>query len=239
MQTTNQTNLEELPQRIYRRHEIPIADYLLSYQDALREEFLKGFNNLEEAVKNMPPNLNNRGDLPTAVQNYLVQDKNKTPDINRWRVHSLKYEHKDANTFWQESNTEIVNRFPTAFKLMEEYGDDCPIANYSLLAPNSVINRHTGVENRSGEFIRIHIPLIVPQGEIFFEVYGEEVRWDDIFAFNNQFVHSAHNYTDEYRLCFLIDIRRTRAGLPPGVPYDAISHLDEVMRKFQAGESLM
>jgi aspartyl/asparaginyl beta-hydroxylase (cupin superfamily) len=122
---------------------------------------------------------------------------------------------------------------------MHEYGDDCPIANYSILAPNSVINRHTGIENRSGEFIRIHIPLIVPQGEIFFEVYGEEVRWDDIFAFNNQFVHSAHNYTDQYRLCFLIDIRRTRAGLPPGVPYDAISHLDEVMRKFQSGESLM
>jgi hypothetical protein len=236
MQTTN---LTELPQRIYRRHEIPIADYLMSYQDALREEFLKGFNNLEEAAKNTPTNLNSRGDLPPAVQNYLVQDKNKTPDISRWRVHSLKYEHRDANTFWQQTDDDIIKRFPTAFKLMHEYDDDCPIANYSILAPNSVINRHTGIENRSGEFIRIHIPLIVPQGEIFFEVYGEEVRWDDIFAFNNQFVHSAHNYTDEYRLCFLIDIRRTRAGLPPGVPYDAISHLDEVMRKFQSGESLM
>ena len=103
---------------------------------------------------------------------------------------------------------------------MQEYGDDCPILNYSILAPRSAILRHTGPENRSGRFIRIHIPLIVPEGDVFLEVDGEEVTWKDLFGFNNQYAHSAYNLTDEWRLIFLIDIDRQRAGLPPGEPYN-------------------
>jgi aspartyl/asparaginyl beta-hydroxylase (cupin superfamily) len=89
------------------------------------------------------------------------------------------------------------------------------------LAPQTQLHRHTGIENRTGEFIRIHIPLIVPEGDIFFECNDDEVHWDDIFAFDNQLVHSAHNLTDEGRLIYLIDVRRTRAGLPPGQPYNS------------------
>jgi hypothetical protein len=51
---------------------------------------------------------------------------------------------------------------------------------------------------------------------LFFEVDGEEIDWSDIFAFDNQLVHSAHNLSDGHRLIFLIDIKRSRVGLPPG-----------------------
>ena len=219
-------------QRIYRRHELSLANYLMSFQQALKDEFLAGHNSLADAAKLIAPSLYNRPDIHTDIKNYLVQDTDNTPDMTRWRAYTLKYEHKDKNIFWKESATAMINRFPTATKLIEEFGDDCPIANYSILAPNSVINRHTGVENRSGEFVRIHIPLIVPEGDLFFEVNDEIVHWDDIFAFNNQYVHSAHNRTNEWRLCFLIDIRRTRLGLPEGVHYDQIKHLDVFDQKF-------
>jgi len=219
-------------QKIYRRSELPLADYLMSFQQALRDEFIGDNGTLENAVKFVKPSIYYRSDLPEGTKNYLVQDTDGTPDISRWRARTLKHEHKDKNLFFKESAPDMLARFPTAMKLIEEFGDDCPIANYSILAPNSVINRHTGVENRSGEFIRIHIPLIVPQGDIFFEVNDEVVHWNDIFAFNNQFVHSAHNRTNEWRLCFLIDIRRTRAGLPPGVHYDEVKHLDEFAQRF-------
>jgi hypothetical protein len=221
-----------LPQRIYRRHELPVADYLMEHQQALRDDFMAGFNSLAEVAELIEPTISDRGDIHNTVKDYLVQSTDSVPDTNRWRTRALKYVHKDGNIHWKETNAQAIERFPTAMKLIEEYGDDCPIANYSLLAPNSAINRHTGVENRAGQFIRIHIPLIVPKGNIFFEVNGEEVTWDDIFAFNNQYMHSAHNKTNEWRLCFIIDIRRPRAGLPEGVHYNKIKHLDEFAKQF-------
>ena len=231
---TDQSNIiTELPQRIYRRHEIPIADYLMSHQQALKEDYLKNFKSLEEAVRSdietVPSFSEFRTDIADISKKYLVQDTDTTPDLSRWLVRNFKYRHgENPDLRWDTPEQTMKENFPTAWKLMQEYGEDCTIVSYSILAPRSVINRHTGPENRSGELIRIHIPLIIPQGDIFFEVYGEEIQWTDLFGFNNQFVHSAHNNTSEWRLCFLIDIRRTRAGLSPGVPYDDIKHLDNV-----------
>lgn len=221
-------------QKIYRRSELPLADYLMSFQQALRDEFIGDNKTLENALKFVKPTLYNRSDLNSNVKDYLVTSSDGTPNMSKWLSRPLKYEHKDKNMFFKESDPGTLARFPTAIKLIEEFGDDCPIANYSILGPNSVINRHTGVENRSGEFVRIHIPLIVPEGEIFFEVNDEIVHWNDIFAFNNQYVHSAHNKTDKWRLCFLIDIRRTRAGLPPGVRYEEVKHLDVFAQQFNS-----
>jgi len=44
--------------------------------------------------------------------------------------------------------------------------------------------------------------------------------WNDIFGFDNQTTHSAHNYTIHRRLVYLIDIRRSRIGMEPGRPFD-------------------
>jgi hypothetical protein len=103
--------------------------------------------------------------------------------------------------------------------MTERYGSDCPISAYSIIEKNSVINRHTGVETRDSEFIRIHIPLLVPEGDIFFEVEGVEITWADIFGFDNSLPHSAHNYSDHLRLVFIIDVRRDLMGVEPGKPY--------------------
>ena len=226
-------NLNNLPQRIFKRHEISISDYLMGFQQALKDEFLEPLRmfgddcSLNYATNVTIPSMQSRKDISNEISNYLVQHTDSTPNIQMWKIKNFKYSNENTGIYFIENDPNIVKKYPTAMKLIDEYGDDCLFAAYSLLGPDSKINRHTDPENRNGEFIRIHIPLIVPKGKVYFEVLGEIVTWDDIFAFNNQFVHSAHNNTPDWRLCFVIDIRRTRIGLPPGVHYDEIKYLDE------------
>lgn len=215
------------PPGIYKRHEIPVADYLMSFQDALREDFMKGFSTLEEAIKAQGmDNLDRRAyGVPLEKTAKGIVRKNDEgnfqPDVTAWKGVNFRYElHNDEADISLTMDSEFETRYPTAFKLIKEYGDKCPIANYSCLAPNTVLHRHTGIENRDGKYIRIHIPLIIPPGDVFLEVNGEESTWDDLFGLNNQMVHSAHNYTNEYRLIFMIDLEREFIGMPKGEPYD-------------------
>jgi len=231
---------DQPPQAIFHRHEIPIADYLMSFQDALREEFLTSWGSLE--------NFHNKGmfskahDGPQAIRTFgskkvdtswteAIRTKSKTLNLSEdedetvsnpggWRVDVARYTHQDANVKYDMDLTHREQHYPTVDLILKEFGVDCIIANYSYLAPQTQIHRHTGIENRTGEFIRIHIPLIIPKGDVFFECNDVEVTWDDIFGFNNQLVHSAHNLTDEGRLVFLLDIRRSSIGMPPGEPFN-------------------
>jgi Aspartyl/Asparaginyl beta-hydroxylase len=195
---------------IYRREDLGrYADYFMSFREQLTQDFLKfspdyvnGSFKEGHAIPQAAPILNN---------------------VDDWLSTPIKYVFDDLNV---SASPESAVHLKTAINLVKEFEEDCPIANYSVIKPNSCIFRHTGPENRSGEFVRVHIPLIVPQGDIFFEVGGEIVRWDDIFAFNNEIVHSAHNHTPFWRLVFLIDIRRNILGLPPGRPYDKVRDED-------------
>lgn len=194
--------------KIFTREDIPIADELMALREDLTREFL-AYNQdfLEGAFK--------KGVVTNPI--YSVGEVISNPAA--WKMMWIKY------VFAHVKNLlEIPARpsFPTAIALTNKYGGDCPISSYSILEANSIIHRHTGPENRDGNFVRIHIPLIVPEGDIFFEVGGEVIRWDDIFAFDNQTTHSAYNYSNKRRLVYLIDIRRSRLGMPKGRAFDPV-----------------
>lgn len=191
------------------REEIPIADELMSLAPALTKEFLNYHNdfvdgNFAKCKTYVNP----------AFDSRVVQSR-----ADAWKTDGIKYTYKDANIHKLHASIKKFV-FPTAVSLTEKYGDNCPISTYSIIESNAVINRHTGMENRDNEFIRIHIPLIVPEGDIFFECEGAEIDWSDIWAFDNQLVHSAHNYSPYRRLVYLIDIRRTFLGLEVGEKFD-------------------
>ena len=193
---------------IWLREEISIADELLALAPKLLQEFLEYHTDfiVGDFAKG----------IPYTNPNFDVGPYKSRPDS--WKIDPLKYTNPKHSVLHDGTkNDQIRQRFPTAVALTEKYGAHCPVSAYSILEHNAVIARHTGVENRDGLYVRIHIPLLVPPGDIFFEVEGVEIDWSDLFAFDNQFIHSAYNYTDQRRLVYLLDLHRDVLGLEPGI----------------------
>lgn len=224
--------LEEIYQmkKIWRGDEIPIAGYLMEFQDALRKEFLDGFDSLEDACKKYTTDNLDLRMFGVGLDETQQGVEIKNPETGKfernytgWKSIQFKYGRHDEFIdfeFQRSDNDRIAKKYPTAHKLVKEYGEFCPIANYSILAPQTILNRHSGPENREGKFIRIHIPLIIPEGDIFLEASGEEVTWDNIWGFNNQHTHSAYNFSDEWRVVFMIDLDMAHIGMEPQAPFD-------------------
>lgn len=78
-----------------------------------------------------------------------------------------------------------------------------PNAMFSLLAPNTTIPPHVGVNNAR---LVCHLPLIVPEG-CWFRVGAETRFWKrgEAFAFDDTMEHEAMNPTDELRVVFIFD----------------------------------
>jgi aspartyl/asparaginyl beta-hydroxylase (cupin superfamily) len=79
-----------------------------------------------------------------------------------------------------------------------------PNAMFSLLAPNTRIPPHVGVNNAR---LVCHLPLIVPQG-CWFRVGGETREWKrgEAFVFDDTIEHEAMNPTDDLRVVFIFDL---------------------------------
>jgi aspartyl/asparaginyl beta-hydroxylase (cupin superfamily) len=79
-----------------------------------------------------------------------------------------------------------------------------PNAMFSLLAPNTQIPPHVGVNNAR---LVCHLPLIVPEG-CWFRVGGETRFWKPgkAFVFDDTIEHEAMNPTDELRVVLIFDV---------------------------------
>lgn len=218
--------------KIWRGNEIPIADYLMEYREALTTEFLAGTNSVKEACEKYATDaldLRQFGisvEESTKFQGIVSKDASTGKfefNLGGWKNVQFKYSRHDDLIdfdFVRTDNDRVARKYHTAHKLVKEYGEFCVMASYSILAPQTILNRHTGPENRTGKYIRIHIPLIIPEGDLFLEASGEEVTWDNIWGFNNQHAHSAHNYSDEWRVIFMIDLDMAHIGMTPCPPFD-------------------
>ncbi len=210
-----------MTQAVYSRKELgDVAEYLMSFQKALADEFMEGYSSLSEAITaNGIPNLANRtydasGSIVTANS-----DGDYVSNLDSWSSVAFKCERHDDLmdiSFMLSEDHPKAKKYPTAYKLVKEFGDNCSLANYSCMAPNSIIKRHTDPENIEAKNVRIHIPLIIPKGDIFLEVDGNEVNWSDLFGFSNHLISSSFNLTDEYRLVFFLDLTREYVGIAKG-----------------------
>jgi hypothetical protein len=225
-------SIEEIYQlkKIWRGNEIPIADHLMTFQKALTDEFVADFSSVEEACSKYSTNNLDLRMFGVALDETEKGVEIKNPEtgkfernMNGWKSIQFKYGRHDEMIdfdFERAENDRISKRYPTAYNLVKSYGEYCPIANYSILAPQTILHRHSGPENREGKYIRIHIPLIVPEGDIFLEASGEEVKWDNIWGFNNQHSHSAYNLSNEWRVIFMIDLDMAHIGMEPQAPHN-------------------
>jgi hypothetical protein len=191
---------------IYRGRENKFYEYLMSLRDGLIDDFMKAHPNFT--------NLNDWGG-----DHYTR---------GGWQISIIHYDNVNDKEDKSEMRTELAEtqrriakeKYPTVHdKILEKFGKDCIVCGYAALLPGAVIQRHTGDENRQAKNIRIHIPLIVPEGDIGMEVYGEAIDWSDLFCFDNQKVHSVWNFTKEPRLILLLDLKRDICGLPDGEPW--------------------
>jgi len=219
--------------KIWRRKEISLADWL----DTFKEDLIKDFLNYHDDFFEGDFKKCMLVQLTTPYNPPVYRNAKATPYA--WKANSVKYtdpfatpENKKHELTPALLNQEYKNAFPTAIRLTELLGDDCAISTYSIIEANSVIDRHTGPENRNADYIRIHVPLIVPEGDVFFEVAGEEIDWSDTFGFDNQRTHSAHNYTSKRRLVYLIDISRKKLGILPGIPWSLEKEMQEAAIPF-------
>lgn len=218
-------HMQDALKKIWLRSEIAVADELMALAPRLRDEFLARHDDFISGSFSRGVPI----ELPT-----LPDPSALTTRMEAWKMDGLQYRWQDANILKERyKEPKIQRRYPTACALLERLGDHCGCAGYSVLERQAVITRHTGVENRDNEYLRIHVPLIVPPGDIFFEVEGTEIDWSDIWGFDNQLVHSAHNLTDHRRLVFLIDLRRDYLGLPDQPPFDP--HRESTIPPFRRG----
>lgn len=192
---------------IYRGREFKFYEKFMSLQKALTDEFFQACPNYQGIV---PLREQQIGKLYEGWYGVVLKY-----DFEEDEKHQV-----DRDKTGLSSIGDLKKKLATAQSLVAEFGDACPIAGYAVLKPYGVIERHTGIENRDGKYIRVHIPLVVPEGDIGLEADGEEVTWDDLFAFDNQKYHSVWNYTNEPRLVFIIDLDREVCGLPPGTTWD-------------------
>jgi aspartyl/asparaginyl beta-hydroxylase (cupin superfamily) len=79
-----------------------------------------------------------------------------------------------------------------------------PNAMFSLLAPNTTIPPHVGVNNAR---LVCHLPLVVPDG-CWFRVGAETRHWQRgaAFVFDDTIEHEAANPTDQLRVVFIFDV---------------------------------
>jgi len=79
-----------------------------------------------------------------------------------------------------------------------------PNAMFSLLAPQTSIPPHVGVNNAR---LVCHLPLVVPEG-CWFRVGAEKRLWrrGEAFVFNDTIEHEALNPSDQLRVVFIFDV---------------------------------
>lgn len=77
-------------------------------------------------------------------------------------------------------------------------------AEFSMLEPNTHILPHTGF---TGELLRSHLGLVVPQGDTGIRVGDETRKWEEAkwLVFDDSIMHEAWNKTPERRIVLMID----------------------------------
>jgi len=116
-----------------------------------------------------------------------------------WEILMLRVYNKDTNK---------IKHFAKTYSLIKKI-PGCSLAMFSVLPPGKKLEQHKGP---SMSVLRYHLPLIVPKNnkECFLTVNGEKHIWKENkdVMFDDTFLHSAENNTDESRVVLFLDIKR-------------------------------
>ena len=140
-----------------------------------------------------------RAEVENIFKKVDVTDIPLGPDqLPKW--HSILIAQKG------ESSEEAKTLLPVTSKLV----DACPTllnADLSILEPGTEIDYHKA---NSRTFLRMHLGIIVPKGDVCLHMEGEDLRWEEgkVMIFDDFYPHSAWNKTDEVRVILMVDFLR-------------------------------
>jgi len=123
--------------------------------------------------------------------------------IQDWRGIALWWDYKPWRAYqkWFPFSTELVR-----------HGPDHRASGWLILRPQSKTPQHSHQD--WGDKIILHIPQIIPEGDVGFWVDGKIHRWKmgELFAFDITKEHYGFNYTDQERAIFVLDFDRKEWG---------------------------
>ncbi|KAK1744756.1 aspartyl/asparaginyl beta-hydroxylase [Skeletonema marinoi] len=146
-----------------------------------------------------------------------------------WTIFPLCYTFP-ANDVTQRTFIDKTCAFaPATTALLQGIGLPLRTALFSRLDPNTKLGTHTGWSDLANYVIRVHIPLVVPQGDVCGTWVDGCVETQDagrIVCFDDSKVHRAFNYSEtEERIVLIIDLERP-SNLPRGTAKGG--HTDEL-----------
>ncbi len=116
-----------------------------------------------------------------------------------WDILMLRVYNKDTNK---------IIHFPKTFQLIKDI-PGCSLAMFSVLPPGKKLDPHYGVYKG---ILRYHLGLIIPKNkeDCTIMVNGKKKYWErgKDLMFDDTFIHSVNNNTDETRVILFLDIQK-------------------------------
>jgi len=146
-----------------------------------------------------------------------------------WSVFPLCYTFPATDVTRRKFIEKTCAFVPATTVLLQGIGLPLRTALFSRLDPNTKLGTHTGWSDLANHVIRVHIPLVVPRGDVCGTWVDGCVETQDagrIVCFDDSKLHRAFNYSEkEERIVLIIDLERPK-NLPPGTAKGG--HTDEL-----------
>ena len=124
-------------------------------------------------------------------------EKELNPEEN-WKVYPI-YDWPSGDV-----STNYAEKVPFTASLIKKHVPTHGAAGFSRLPANNFIPPHEGF---NGEFLRVHLGLIIPEGDLGFKVVEEFFTWEEgkCQVFDDRPRHYAWNSTDGDRVILMLD----------------------------------
>jgi len=130
-----------------------------------------------------------------------VQLKIHVNPEKKWLVHYLILMREETKNAEHSKNTMHLLR-----DLISK-GIDVRNAFYSILPPDAQLLPHVGPMS---SVLRYHLGLQCPSNNCWLQLENKQIKWENGkgFLWNDMFLHSAHNKSEETRIILFLDIGR-------------------------------
>ena len=133
----------------------------------------------------------------------------------------------------------ISDYLPTLKNIVQEMGDQIVLLHVSLFLPGTYLKPHYGITKGN---LRYHYGLVIPQGDIGLRIHNATYRWKtgEGIQFDDTYLHSAWNKTNEYRLVIFADVPREMNWIMIKIHRGILSliqytkHIKEIQEKLKA-----